>query len=226
MCQFLILISLLVACSDRYDLQLKKGGHIDDKILKHTKKIIPLAQNYVLILEIPHKEDPFIKLELLALYNKNLILLNFEEFNNPVLTAKNDTLLCYLRENKKKDNLSFLGINYHGKIVTGQNTTFNSIVTEFKIINRNQIEFTLKKCSKDLYYNYKIKNKESSYLNKYDLTEQLKIKISECEFNHLKNEIELIKLQGTNQEINRLKLINGITVDEILNKILKNEEKY
>lgn len=226
---YLIVFSLLVGCSERYELQLQKGKFIDDKIIEYTKKIIPLSKNTVLVLEIPHKEDPLIKRKLLALYDKDLILLNFEKFNNPVLTAKNDTLYCYLREKEEKDNLRILEINYHDKVVTGQNSTFNSIVIGYKLLSRNHIELTLKKCSKDLYFNYKLENRGVSYmdsLNEYDVTEQLTIKISECVFNHGHNEIQLIKLQDTKEEINRLKLINEITVDEILRKIVQNEVAY
>jgi hypothetical protein len=222
---YLFVVLLLAGCSERYELQLQKGNFIDKKILKYTKKIIPLSKNTILVLEIPHKEDPFIKQKLLALFDKNLKLLNFEKFNNQVLTAKSDALLCILREKEEKDNLRILEINYHDKVITSQNLTFNSIIISYKLLSRNQIKLTFKKCSKDLYFNYKLQKRAASYMDsmsEYDVTEQLTINISECVFNQERNEIELIKLQDNKLESEILMLANGITVDEILRKIVQN----
>lgn len=221
---FIIVSFQLFGCNDNYEFQLEKGVIIDKQIIKYTKKVIPVSKKTIFIIEIPHKEDIFIKRKLIVQCNEDFEIQQFENFNSSVLSMLNDTLFCYLHTNEKKSYFDFVPLKYHDKIISGQEIISNSIITSFRFINHEIIELKTKKCSSDLYYNFKIENGrklDSTILKKYNVEELRTVKISEIVFSSKENEIELINLRGSKENIERLIFSEDLKVTDILIQILK-----
>ena len=224
---FFIFIALLITnlntgCSDRYKFQFERGSNLDRRLLAHTERIFPQQNGVVLLVSNPHVSDPFVQNKLLLHFDKHQKLLDFSDFNNGILTANKDQLICYLRSDQTKDEVGFLQTTYLKNRITGDDTQSNSLIESVKVLDRQHLELHIWVCSTDLYANFKLGQKTISKIDfsLYSVKKILKIKISDCSFDQTSNEIGISTISGQNCYTNQLRFTNSSKLKQLILQII------
>lgn len=220
---FFIFIVLLItninsACSDRYKFQFERGSNFDRRILAHTERIFPQQNGVVLWVSNPHVSDPFIQKKVLLHFDKHQKLLDLSNFNNGILTANKDQLICYLRSDQTKDEVGFLQTTYLKNRITGDDTQSNSLIESVKVLDRQHLELHIWVCPTDLYANFKLGQKTISKIDfsLYSVKKILKVKISDCRFDQVANEIGISTISGQNCYTNLLRFTNSSQLKQLI----------
>ena len=224
---FFIFIGLLITnlntgCSDRYKFQFERGSNFDRKILAHTERIIPQQNGVVLWVSNPHVSDPFIQKKVLLYFDKHQKLLDFSDFNNGILTANKDQLICYLRSDQTKDAVGFLQTTYLKNRITGDDTQSNSLIETVKVLDRQHLELHIWVCPTDFYTNFKLGQKTISKIDfsLYSVKKILKVKISDCRFDQVTNEIGISTISGQYCYTNLLRFTNSSQLKQLKLQII------
>ena len=224
---FLIFIALLITnlntgCSDRYKFQFERGCNFDRRILAHTGRIFPQQNGVVLWVSNPHVSDPIIQKKVLLHFDKHQKLLDFSNFNNGILTANKDQLICYLRSDQTKDKVGFLQTTYLKNRISGDDTQSNSMIESVKVLDRQHLELHIWVCPTDLYANFKLGQKTISKIDfsLYSEKKILKVKISDCNFDQAANEIGISTISGQNCYTNLLRFTNSSQLKQLIIQII------
>jgi hypothetical protein len=224
---FFIFIALLITnlntgCSDRYKFQFERGSNFDRRLLAHTERIFPQQNGVVLWVSNPHVSDPFIQKKVLLHFDKHQKLLDFSDFNNGILTANKDQLICYLRSYQTKDEVRFLQTTYLKNRITGDDPQSNSLIESVKVLDRQHLELHIWVCPTDLYANFKLGQKTISKIDfsLYSVKKILKIKISDCRFDQASDEISISTISGQYCHTNLLRFTNSSQLMRLMSQII------
>ena len=224
---FFIFIALLItnlntSCSDRYKFQFERGNNFDRRLLAHTERIFPQQNGVVLWVSNPHVSDPFVQNKLLLYFDKHQKLLDFCDFNNGILTANKDQLICYLRSDQTKDEVGFLQTTYLKNRISGDDTQSNSLIETVKVLDRQHLELHIWVCPTDLYANFKLGKETISKIDfsLYSVKKILKVKISDCRFDQASNEIGISTISGQNCYTNLLRFTNSSQLKQLKLQII------
>lgn len=218
----LLITNMNTGCSDRYKFQFERGSNIDRRLLAHTERIFPQQNGVVLWVSNPHVSDPFIQKKVLLHFDKHQKLLDFSDFNNGILTANKDQLICYLRSYQTKDEVGFLQTTYLKNRITGDDTQSNSLIESVKVLDRQHLELHIWVCPTDLYANLKLGQKTISKIDNSLFREKkiLKVKISDCSFDQASNEIGISTLSGQKRYTNLLRFTSSSQLTQLILQII------
>lgn len=218
----LLITNMNTGCSDRYKFQFERGSNIDRRLLAHTERIFPQQNGVVLWVSNPHVSDPFIQKKVLLHFDKHQKLLDFSDFNNGILTANKDQLICYLRSYQTKDEVGFLQTTYLKNRITGDDTQSNSLIETVKVLDRQHLELHIWVCPTDLYANLKLGQKTISKIDNSLFREKkiLKVKISDCSFDQASNEIGISTLSGQKRYTNLLRFTSSSQLTQLILQII------
>lgn len=219
----LLMTNLNTGCIDRYKFQFERGSNFDRRLLAHTERIFPQQNGVVLWVSNPHVSDPFIQKKVLLHFDKHQKILDFSNFNNGILTANKDQLICYLRSDQTKDEVGFLETTYLKNRITGDDTQSNSLIESVKVLDRQHLELHIWVCPTDLYANFKLGQKTISKIDfsLYSVKKILKIKISDCRFDQASNEIGISTKSGQYCYTNLLRFTNSSQLKQLILQIIK-----
>lgn len=224
---YFIFIGLLITntnsgCSDRHKFQFERGAFLDKQILAHTERIFPQQNGVVLWVTNPHVSDPFLQKKVLLHFDKHQKLLDFSNFNNGILTANKDQLICYLGYDQTKDEVGFLQTTYLKNRITGDDTQSNSLIETVKVLDRQHLELHIWVCPTDLYANLKLGQKTISKIDNslYREKKILKVKISDCSFDQASNEIGISTLSGQKRYTNLLRFTRSSQLTRLMSQII------
>ena len=216
----LLITNINCGCSERYKFQFERGAFLDKQVLAYTERIFPQQNGVVLWVSIPHVSDPFIHKKVLLHFDKHQKLLDFSPFNNGILTANKDQLICYLLYDKTKDKIGFLRTHYLKNRITGESTQSNSLIESFKVLDRQHLELHIWVCPKDLYANLGHKTNSKIDYSVYQEKKILKVKISDCSFDQACNEIGISTLSGQMRYTNLLQFTNKLQLKQLISQIM------
>jgi hypothetical protein len=158
-------------------------------------------------------------------FDKHQKLLDFCTFNNGILTANKDQLICYLHSDKTKDKIGFLQTHYLKNRITGEYTQSNSLIEGFKVLDRQHLELHIWVCPKNLYANLGHKTISKIDYSVYKEKKILKVKISDCSFNHACNEIGISTISGQILYTNLLRFTNSSQLKQLISQIMNYNTK-
>lgn len=218
----LLITNLNTGCSDRYKFQFERGSNFDRRLLAHTERIFPQQNGVVLWVTNPHVSDPFLQKKVLLHFDKHQKLLDFSNFNNGILTANKDQLICYLGYDQTKDEVGFLQTTYLKNRITGDDTQSNSLIESVKVLDRQHLELHIWVCPTDLYANLKLGQKTISKIDNSLFREKkiLKVKISDCSFDQASNEIGISTLSGQKRYTNLLRFTSSSQLTQLILQII------
>lgn len=221
----LLITNINYGCSERYKFQFERGAFLDKQVLAHTERFFPQQNGVVLWVSIPHVSDPSLHKQVLLHFDKHQKLLDFCTFNNGILTANKDQLICYLHSDKTKDKIGFLQTHYLKNRITGEYTQSNSLIEGFKVQDRQHLELHIWVCPKDLYANLGHKTISKIDYSVYKEKKILKVKISDCSFDHACNEIGISTISGQILYTNLLRFTNSSQLKQLISQIMNYNTK-